>query len=84
MTGSRVLDCAGRLLDLVRPRVEVSADGTLGWVVAQVAVEGLRLDADRAVTGPFSFTSAWISMFRKIDGVWKMVGNVSNFKPEPE
>jgi hypothetical protein len=22
-----------------------------------------------------------IAMFRKIDGAWKMVGNVSNFKP---
>ena len=79
--GSRIHDSYD---DLVRPRVEVSADGTLGWVVAQVGARGVMLDSNGVEAGPLEFTSAWISMFRKIDGDWKMVGNVSNFKPDPE
>lgn len=68
--------------DLIRPIVKVSADGTLGWVTAQVLVRGVRLDEDGQPTGPLAFVSAWISLFEKIDGQWRFVGNVSNFQPE--
>lgn len=67
--------------DLVRPAVKISADGTLGWVVAQVSAQGVRLDATGSPSGGLEFVSAWIELYEKIDGRWRLVGNVSNFRP---
>jgi hypothetical protein len=69
--------------DLVEPVVRVSADGTLGWVVVQVHVEGEQRGSDGEVS-PLEFTSAWIELYEKRDGRWLRVGNVSNFKPRAE
>jgi hypothetical protein len=65
--------------DLVTPVVEVSPDGLLGWVIAQVEVRGTRTAADSTTT-PVADVWAWIELYRRIDGEWKMVGNVSNRK----
>lgn len=70
--------------DLIRPIVEVSDDGSLGWVIVQVEATGVLFDESGAPAGPLQFTSAWISLHRKQDGEWRQIGNVSNFKPEPE
>ena len=67
--------------DLIRPIIRISEDGTLGWVIVQVQAEGVRYDASGAVNGPLEFTSAWIELYEKVDGEWKMTGNVSNFQP---
>ncbi len=66
--------------DLIRPIVRISDDGTLGWVIVQVRVEGVMLDENGKPAGPFEFESAWIELYEKVDGHWKMTGNVSNFK----
>lgn len=66
--------------DLRPPVVEVSDDGTLGWVVVEVEARGVqRTDDDETV--PVEFVCAWIELYRKIDGRWMRVGNVSNFRP---
>lgn len=65
--------------DLVPPIVEVSADGTLGWVVVQVTGKGVQTASD-GTSESLEFTSAWIELYRKVGGVWKRTGNVSNFK----
>jgi len=67
--------------DLVEPIVKVSADGTLGWLIAQVEVEGTQKTAEGNEV-PFRFVSAWIELYEKIDGRWLCTGNVSNMKPE--
>ncbi len=67
--------------DLIRPIVRVSEDGTLAWVIVQVSAGGARLDESGAITGPLEFVSAWVSLFEKVQGDWKMVGNVSNLQP---
>jgi hypothetical protein len=59
------------------PVVRVSDDGTLGWVIAEVEVAGARLGGDSTLT-PIHETWAWIELYRKVDGEWKLVGNVSN------
>ena len=69
--------------DLVDPIVTVSEDGTLGWVVCQVEANGNYVDAAGGSV-PIEFVSAWVEMYQKIDGEWRMVGNVSNFRPEAE
>ena len=67
--------------DLVEPIVKVSADGTLGWLIAQVEVAGTQKTAGGDVV-PFRFVSAWIELYEKVDGRWLCSGNVSNMKPE--
>jgi hypothetical protein len=67
--------------DKVPPIVEVSADGSLGWVIVQVEARGEQT-ASRGVE-PIEFVSAWIELYQKRDGRWLRVGNVSNFKPPP-
>lgn len=68
--------------DLIRPIVMISDDGSLGWVIVQISAEGVRFDENGQPSEPLEFTSAWISMFEKVEGDWKQIGNVSNFKPD--
>ncbi len=67
--------------DLIRPKIEISEDGSLGWVIAKIYAEGIRYDENGKTTGPLEFTCAWIELYEKVDGKWKMKGNVSNFQP---
>ena len=64
-------------IDLVAPVVHVSADGTAGWVIAQVRARGTEVGgAGRSI----QFESAWIELYEKRSGEWRRMGNVSNFK----
>jgi ketosteroid isomerase-like protein len=63
--------------DLQDPIVEVSPDGQLGWVIAQVEMRGTQTSSDSS-THPIEAVWAWIELYRKVDGAWKLVGNVSN------
>ena len=68
-----------RYEDLREPIVEISDDGTMGWLIAEVGVRGTRTTADG--TGePVEFVAAWIELYRKLDGRWRLVGNVSNLR----
>ena len=67
--------------DLIRPIVKISDDGSLAWVIVQVSAEGVRYNEKGDVSGPLEFVSAWIELYEKINGEWKMVGNVSNLQP---
>jgi hypothetical protein len=66
--------------DLIRPVVRVSNDGTLGWVIVQVAARGVQIDEEGNPAGPLEFVSAWVELYEKVDGSWRMNGNVSNFQ----
>jgi hypothetical protein len=67
--------------DLIRPVVRVSNDGTLGWVIVQVAARGHQRGEEGKPTKPLEFISAWVELYEKMDGSWRMSGNVSNFRP---
>lgn len=67
--------------DLVAPVVQVSPDGRLGWVIAQVEAKGVQQQGDGS-SEPLEYVSAWIELYESRDGRWFRVGNVSNFKPE--
>jgi hypothetical protein len=64
-------------VDTVAPVVHVSADGTAGWVIAQVRARGAEVGGARR---PLQFESTWIELYEKRAGGWRRVGNVSNFK----
>lgn len=68
--------------DLIRPVVKISEDGSLAWVIVKVYAKGIRFDTEGKPAAPLEFTSAWIELYEKTDGVWKMTGNVSNFTPD--
>jgi len=65
--------------DLIRPQIKISQDGTLAWVIVKVLAKGIRYDEEKNPKGPLEFTSAWIELYEKTDGEWRMIGNVSNF-----
>jgi hypothetical protein len=66
--------------DLRPPIVRISRDGTLGWLIAEVEVKGTETGQDGA-SSPFHDVWAWVELYEKIDGAWKIVGNASNHRP---
>ncbi len=65
--------------DLQVPHAEVSADGTMGWVISRQAIT--RTEPDGAGgTRTRSFTYAGIMTYEKIGGKWMKVANVSTFE----
>jgi hypothetical protein len=66
--------------DLVPPIVQVSDDGSLGWVIVQVRGAGVQTTQDGGPK-PLAFESAWIELYERRGESWYRVGNVSNFKP---
>ncbi len=65
--------------DLRPPIVRISRDGTLGWVVAEVEVRGTQV-SEGAKT-EIEAVWAWIELYEKRSGIWKLVGNVSSRRP---
>jgi ketosteroid isomerase-like protein len=64
-----------RYKDLDVPHAEVSADGTMGWIVSRTAVT--RTEPDGSIR---SFTYAGIMTYEKVGGRWRKVANVSTFE----
>ena len=67
--------------DMVPPVVRLANDLSMGWLMAQVEIEGTQQTAE----GEASFRSvwAWIELFeRDAEGRWFWVGNVSNAQPQ--
>lgn len=66
--------------DLREPLVRVSDDGSLGWLVAEVEVRGTTT-SDTGQVEAFHDIWAWIEMYARVDGRWRLVGNASNRRP---
>lgn len=64
--------------DRVPPAVTVSADGTLGWVLAQVEARGTRR-TEEGIT-PLHDVWVWVELYERRPEGWRMVGNVSNVR----
>jgi hypothetical protein len=62
--------------DLRPPVVRLSQDGVLGWLIAEVEVRGTQM-SDSGQT-PVDAIWAWIELYEKDSGTWRLVGNVSN------
>jgi hypothetical protein len=69
-----------RYEDLMVPHAEVSADGTMGWVISRMAVTRTE-PGDTGNDQTRSFTYAGIMTYEKVDGKWMKVANVSTFAP---
>ncbi len=66
--------------DLIRPIINISDDGTLAWVIAQIFAKGNKYGENSNPGLPFEFTCSWIELYGKENNYWKMNGIVSNFK----
>jgi len=65
--------------DLRPPIVALSRDRTLGWLIAEVEIRGTQI-SEGAENGVDAIW-AWVELYEKQDGVWRLVGNVSNRRP---
>lgn len=63
--------------DLRAPVVQISEDGTLGWLIAEVEMRGTQVTED-GTSSAIESIWAWIELYQKRDGEWRLVGNVSN------
>ena len=63
--------------DLRDPLVRVSADGSLAWLIAEVEVRG-SLSSPSGDSESFHDIWAWVELYEKRDGNWRLVGNASN------
>lgn len=69
-----------KYIDLVKPQIQVSPDGKMGYATIQVYAQGYRLKESGEHGESFNFTSAWIAVFEKQQGQWRLTANASNFK----
>jgi hypothetical protein len=65
--------------DMQPPVARVSADGSLGWVFAQVEIVGERVAATDTIAIHDVWT--WIELYARRPEGWRLVGNVSTAKP---
>ena len=65
--------------DLQVPHAEVSADGTMGWVISQMTATRTEPDGEGG-TRSRSFIYAGIMTYEKSGGKWMKVANVSTFE----
>ncbi len=59
------------------PAVRISADGSLGWVIAEVEVRGTQRNDD-GTEHEIDAVWAWIELYQKQGDTWRLVGNISN------
>jgi len=66
--------------DVREPVVRVSADGSLGWLIAEVEVRGYAT-SQAGERESFHDIWAWVELYERVDRRWYLVGNVSNRRP---
>jgi hypothetical protein len=63
--------------DLREPTVRVSEDGSLGWLIAEVEIEGTAAGPD-GTREAFHDVWAWVELYEHTNEGWQLVGNASN------
>jgi hypothetical protein len=65
--------------DLDPPHIEVSSDGRMAWLLGHVRVHGTRREA-KGTEVPLDFDAAWIDVWEKKEGVWRIVARANTEK----
>jgi uncharacterized protein YdgA (DUF945 family) len=65
--------------DLEKPIVQVSKDGTMGWIITRIKVRRVQKDT-AGKEREEKFVYAGIMTYEKSDGKWTRVANVSTFE----
>ena len=67
--------------DIVPPRIRISADGQMAYVVVLKRVHLTSRDS-RGATGTERTRFAWLSVYEKQDGEWRMTAIASTDRPD--
>jgi hypothetical protein len=67
------------IVDLDPPQVEVSSDGMMAWLLGHVHVRGVQ-HAAHGAQSPLDFDAAWIDVWQKKDGEWRIVARANTQK----
>lgn len=65
-----------RVEDVDPPRIQVSGDGTMAWLIGQVEVEAEQPDGSGG-SRALGFRSAWLDVYQKRDGRWRLVARAN-------
>jgi hypothetical protein len=68
--------------DTFPPKVTISSDGKLAWMIVGVHGELTVKDEKTGKAESRSFDSSWIATLEKINGEWKMTGISSSVKED--
>ena len=64
---------------LMEPEIEFSDDGSVAWGKYKVKVKGETANEDGSIS-QLDFVCAWLWLFRRVDGKWMRIGEVSTWK----
>ena len=67
--------------DLEPPRIRISDDGTLAWMIVRNRVSRRQTQPDGSVTER-RFVYAGLMGYEKCEGRWRRIANASTFEPE--
>ena len=63
--------------DIKPPHVKVSQDGSLGWVLANVRIQG-KAKVSSTPVQHISMSAAWIELYEKQDDKWVYLGSANS------
>jgi hypothetical protein len=65
------------------PRVEVSPDGTMAWLLGEVRARAIRTRPDGSAR-EIAYRCAWLQVYARRDGRWAAIVNAPSVRIEPE
>ena len=75
LRGMRFLEVS----DVSEPVIEVSAGGTMAWLVSEVRVRAVQARPD-GTERPVAFRAAWLSTYAKRGGTWVQVATANTMR----
>jgi hypothetical protein len=69
--------------DVTPPRVEVSPDGTMAWLLGEVRARAIQQRADGSAR-EIAYRCAWLQVYARRDGRWAAIVNAPSVQIESE
>jgi hypothetical protein len=65
------------------PRVEVSSDGTMAWLLGEIRAKAIQTQPDGAER-EIAYRCAWLQVYARRDGRWAAIVNAPSVQIDPE
>ena len=69
--------------DVTPPRIEVSADGTMAWLLGEVHARAIQSQPDGS-NREIAYRCAWLQVYVRHDGRWAAIINAPSVEVEPK
>jgi hypothetical protein len=69
--------------DVNPPRIEVSADGTMAWLLGEIRARALQTQPDGSER-EIAYRCAWLQVYARRDGQWAAIVNAPSVQIESE